>query len=50
MIEENNIKQEVNEGSKNEVFAAYHELLQKLKETKKAPSVIEEKVIEEKNK
>lgn len=47
MIEENTI-QEVNEGSKNEVFAAYHELLQKLKETKKAPSIVEEKVIEEK--
>ncbi len=47
MIEENNI-QEVSEGPKNEVFTAYNELLQKLKETKKTHSVIEEKIIEEK--
>ena len=45
MIEENNIREA---GSKNEVFAAYHELLRKLKETQKTVTVQEEKIIEEK--
>jgi hypothetical protein len=49
MIEEENIRDAGT--SKNEVFAAYHELLRKLKETQKTPAtqvVQEEKIIEEK--
>jgi hypothetical protein len=48
MIEENNLRDAGT--SKNEVFAAYHELLRKLKETQKiaAPTVEEVKVVEEK--
>jgi hypothetical protein len=49
MIEEENIRDAGT--SKNEVFAAYHELLRKLKETQKvAPAQViqEEKIVEEK--
>jgi hypothetical protein len=49
MIEENNLRDAGT--SKNEVFAAYHELLRKLKETQKVPAAQvaqEEKIVEEK--
>ena len=48
MIEEENIRDAGT--SKNEVFAAYHELLRKLKETQKTPAaqiIEEEKIIQE---